>query len=129
MNVFAAAADVAIAAILCLLLHNSRTKFHKSNTLINKLASISALTEVFVGDNCLLATLDGVCGQHWPAHKVCEARRSGRILNFVLNRHTLSVCACISLITYFAAPLSFVYICFYFLMGRRASTSIYPPHS
>ena len=53
MNVFAAAADVAIAAILCLLLHSSRTKFHKSNTLINKLASIPAVTEVLVGANYL----------------------------------------------------------------------------
>ena len=85
MNVFAAAADVAIAAILCLLLHNSRTKFHKSNTLINKLASIPAVTEVLVEANSLLTTLDGVCRQHWPAHKVREARRSGRALNFVLS--------------------------------------------
>ena len=37
MNVFAAAADVAIAAILCTILHTSRTNFSKSNTLINKL--------------------------------------------------------------------------------------------
>ena len=42
MNVFAAVADVAIAAILCLLLNNSRTKFHRSNTLINKLVGIAA---------------------------------------------------------------------------------------
>ena len=37
MNVFAAVGDVLIAGILCTILHNSRTSFSRSNTLINKL--------------------------------------------------------------------------------------------
>ncbi|KAI0723430.1 hypothetical protein C8Q76DRAFT_395199 [Earliella scabrosa] len=83
MNVFAAAADVLIAAILCTLLHTSRTNFARSNTLINKLI-------IFAVNTGLLT----------------------------------SVCACISLITFFTLPNSFVYICFYFLIGRLYSNSL-----
>ncbi|RPD74470.1 hypothetical protein L226DRAFT_74988 [Lentinus tigrinus ALCF2SS1-7] len=83
MNVFAAAADVAIAAILCTILHTSRTNFSKSNTLINKLI-------VFAVNTGLLT----------------------------------SVCACISLITFFAMPGAFIYILFYFLIGRLYSNSL-----
>ncbi|KAI0751311.1 hypothetical protein C8Q80DRAFT_566226 [Daedaleopsis nitida] len=83
MNVFAAAADVAIAAILCTILHTSRTNFARSNTLINKLI-------VFAVNTGLLT----------------------------------SVCACISLITFFTVPDTFIYICFYFLIGRLYSNSL-----
>ncbi|KAI0773818.1 hypothetical protein C8Q74DRAFT_1200479 [Fomes fomentarius] len=83
MNVFAAAADVLIAVILCTILHASRSDFSQSNTLINKLASTGSQTS-----NCY------------------------------------SVCACISLITFFAIPNTFVYIGFYFMIGRLYSNSL-----
>ncbi|OSC96738.1 hypothetical protein PYCCODRAFT_1378605 [Trametes coccinea BRFM310] len=83
INAFAAAGDVCIAAILCTILHNSRTGFNKSNTLINKLM-------VFAVNTGLLT----------------------------------SVCACLSLITILALPNTFVYICFFFLVGRLYSNSL-----
>ena len=113
MNVFAAVADVFIAAILCWLLHTSRTKFSKSNTLINKLVRYHL--EVFRVQIANVVILDDICGQHWFADEVRASVRSFRNL---IQRHN-SVCACISLITYFAVPNSFIYIAFYFLMGRR----------
>ncbi|KAI0713215.1 hypothetical protein C8Q76DRAFT_730655 [Earliella scabrosa] len=83
MNVFAAVGDVLIAGILCTILHNSRTSFSRSNTLINKLM-------VFAVNTGLLT----------------------------------SVCACISLITFWALPNTFVYITFYFLIGRLYANSL-----
>ncbi|TBU32163.1 hypothetical protein BD311DRAFT_817208 [Dichomitus squalens] len=83
MNVFAAVPDVTIAAILCTILHRSRTRFSKSNTLINRLIAFSINTGLLT-----------------------------------------SVCACISLITFFALPNTFVYICFFFLIGRLYSNSL-----
>ncbi|KAH9943025.1 uncharacterized protein BXZ73DRAFT_97089 [Epithele typhae] len=48
-----------------------------------------------------------------------------KLILFAVNTGLLtSVCACISLITYFTLPLSFVYICFYFLMGRLYANSL-----
>ncbi|CDO74087.1 hypothetical protein BN946_scf185043.g137 [Trametes cinnabarina] len=83
INAFAAAGDVCIAAILCTILHNSRTGFNKSNTLIN------------------------------------------RLMVFAVNTGLLtSVCACLSLITILALPNTFVYICFFFLVGRLYSNSL-----
>ena len=110
MNVFAAVADVFIAAILCWLLHTSRTKFSKSNTLINKL--VRNHLEVFRVQIANVVILDDICGQHWFAYEVRALVRSFRNLMQRPN----SVCACISLITYFAVPNSFIYIAFYFLM-------------
>ncbi|KAI0807244.1 hypothetical protein C8Q74DRAFT_1362770 [Fomes fomentarius] len=83
MNVFAAVGDVLIAAILCTILHQSRTSFSRSNTLINKLM-------VFAVNTGLLT----------------------------------SICACISLITFWALPNTFVYITFYFLIGRLYANSL-----
>ncbi|TFK79458.1 hypothetical protein K466DRAFT_606132 [Polyporus arcularius HHB13444] len=83
MNIFAAVADVTIAAILCTLLHRSRTKFARSNHLINKLT-------VFAVNTGLLT----------------------------------SVCACASLLTFFVIPKSFIYITFYFLIGRLYCNSL-----
>ncbi|KAI0334812.1 hypothetical protein GY45DRAFT_1367269 [Cubamyces sp. BRFM 1775] len=83
INAFAAAGDVTIAAILCTILHRSRTGFSKSNTLIN------------------------------------------RLMVFAVNTGLLtSVCACLSLITIVALPNTFVYICFFFLVGRLYSNSL-----
>ncbi|KAH9894219.1 hypothetical protein C8Q73DRAFT_745781 [Cubamyces lactineus] len=83
INAFAAAGDVTIAAILCTILHQSRTGFSKSNTLIN------------------------------------------RLMVFAVNTGLLtSVCACLSLITIVALPNTFVYICFFFLVGRLYSNSL-----
>ncbi|EIW61832.1 uncharacterized protein TRAVEDRAFT_35274 [Trametes versicolor FP-101664 SS1] len=83
INAFAAAGDVTIAAILCTILHYSRTGFSKSNTLIN------------------------------------------RLMVFAVNTGLLtSVCACLSLITIVALPNTFVYITFFFLVGRMYSNSL-----
>ncbi|KAI0356730.1 hypothetical protein OH77DRAFT_1423700 [Trametes cingulata] len=83
INAFAAAGDVTIAAILCTILHFSRTGFSKSNTLIN------------------------------------------RLMVFAVNTGLLtSVCACLSLITILSLPNTFVYICFFFLVGRLYSNSL-----
>ncbi|KAI0637763.1 hypothetical protein C8Q77DRAFT_1214782 [Trametes polyzona] len=83
INAFAAAGDVTIAAILCTILHMSRTGFSRSNTLIN------------------------------------------RLMVFAVNTGLLtSVCACLSLITIVALPDTFIYICFFFLVGRLYSNSL-----
>ncbi|KAI0771484.1 hypothetical protein BD413DRAFT_54768 [Trametes elegans] len=83
INAFAAAGDVTIAAILCTILHRSRTGFTKSNTLIN------------------------------------------RLMVFAVNTGLLtSVCACLSLITIVALPDTFIYICFFFLVGRLYCNSL-----
>ncbi|KAI0801433.1 hypothetical protein C8Q74DRAFT_491612 [Fomes fomentarius] len=83
INIFAAAADVAIAAILCTILHTSRTGFHRSNLLINRLIVFSVNTGLLT-----------------------------------------SICACMSLITILALPNTFVYITFFFLIGRLYSNSL-----
>ncbi|OJT07350.1 hypothetical protein TRAPUB_1816 [Trametes pubescens] len=83
INAFAAAGDVTIAAILCTILHYSRTGFSKSNTLIN------------------------------------------RLMVFAVNTGLLtSICACLSLITILALPNTFIYITFFFLVGRMYSNSL-----
>ncbi|KAI0710831.1 hypothetical protein C8Q76DRAFT_798357 [Earliella scabrosa] len=55
--------------------------------------------------------------------------RSNTLINklmvFAINTGLLtSVCACASLITFWVYPNTFVYICFYFLMGRLYSNSL-----
>ncbi|EMD41094.1 hypothetical protein CERSUDRAFT_91852 [Gelatoporia subvermispora B] len=83
VNALAAAGDVLIAAILCTMLHRSRTGFKRSDTLINKL------------------------------------------ILFTINTGFLtSVCAVLSLITIVALPNTFIYICFYFTLGRLYSNSL-----
>ncbi|PIL36727.1 hypothetical protein GSI_00416 [Ganoderma sinense ZZ0214-1] len=48
-----------------------------------------------------------------------------RLMVFAINTGLLtSVCACISLITFFAFPTTFIYICFYFLIGRLYANSL-----
>jgi len=83
VNALAAAGDVLIAAILCTMLHRSRTGFKRSDSLINKL------------------------------------------IIFTINTGFLtSVCAVLSLVTIVALPDTFVYICFYFTLGRLYSNSL-----
>ncbi|KAA1470133.1 hypothetical protein DENSPDRAFT_879477 [Dentipellis sp. KUC8613] len=83
INAITAATDVAIAAILCSLLHGSRTGFRRSDTMINKLM----LWTVNTG---LLTSVD----------------------------------AALALATHAALPSTFVYICFFFLLGRLYSNSL-----
>ncbi|KAI0756352.1 hypothetical protein C8Q80DRAFT_24866 [Daedaleopsis nitida] len=83
INIFAAAGDVLIAAILCTILQSSKTGFEHSNLLINKLM-------VFAVNTGLLT----------------------------------SICACTSLITILALPDTFIYITFFFLIGRLYSNSL-----
>ncbi|KAF8075270.1 hypothetical protein FPV67DRAFT_1665992 [Lyophyllum atratum] len=67
VNALAAAGDVLIAAILCTLLHRSRTGFHRSDTMINKLIVVAGNTFLYIAfffcigrlySNSLLATLN-----------------------------------------------------------------------
>ncbi|KAF8323559.1 hypothetical protein F5887DRAFT_1026056 [Amanita rubescens] len=83
VNALAAAGDVSIAAVLCLLLHKSRTGFHRSNTMINKLILFSVNTGLLT-----------------------------------------SLCALASLISIVVAGENFIYIAFYFCIGRLYSNSL-----
>ncbi|KAG6889776.1 hypothetical protein C0995_014706 [Termitomyces sp. Mi166 len=83
VNALAAAGDVLIALILCTLLHRSRTGFHRSDTMINKL-----------------------------------------ILFAVNTGFLTSLCAVASLISIVVAGKTFLYIAFYFCIGRLYSNSL-----
>jgi len=83
VNALAAAGDVLIAAILCTLLHRSRTGFHRSDTMINKL-----------------------------------------ILFAVNTGFLTSLCAVASLISILVAGNTFLYIAFFFCIGRLYSNSL-----
>ncbi|KAF8729145.1 hypothetical protein AX14_006327 [Amanita brunnescens Koide BX004] len=83
INALAAASDVMIAAILCTLLHKSRTGFQRSDTMINKL------------------------------------------ILFAVNTGLLtSLCAIASLISIVVSGETFIYIAFFFCMGRLYSNSL-----
>ncbi|KAG5717579.1 hypothetical protein E4T56_gene4462 [Termitomyces sp. T112] len=83
VNALAAAGDVLIAFVLCTLLHRSRTGFHRSDTMINKL-----------------------------------------ILFAVNTGFLTSLCAVASLISIVVAGGTFLYIAFYFCIGRLYSNSL-----
>ncbi|GLB41510.1 hypothetical protein LshimejAT787_1001100 [Lyophyllum shimeji] len=83
VNTLAAAGDVLIAAILCTLLHRSRTGFHRSDTMINKLILFAVNTGVLT-----------------------------------------SLCAVASLISIVVAGDTFLYIAFFFCIGRLYSNSL-----
>ncbi|KAF8631313.1 hypothetical protein AX15_002459 [Amanita polypyramis BW_CC] len=83
VNALAAASDVLIAASLCTLLHRSRTGFHRSDTMINKLILFT------VNTGCLT-----------------------------------SLCAVASLISIVVAGETFLYIAFFFCIGRLYSNSL-----
>jgi len=83
VNALAAAGDVLIAAILCTLLHRSRTGFRRSDTMITKL-----------------------------------------ILFAVNTGFLTSVCAVASLISITVAPKTFLYIAFFFCLGRLYTNSL-----
>ncbi|KAH9855309.1 hypothetical protein C2E23DRAFT_615472 [Lenzites betulinus] len=83
VNSIAAAGDIVIAAILCVILHKSRTGFRKSNILINKL------------------------------------------MIFAVNTGALtSICATLTFISVLASPNTFIYITFFFFMGRLYANSL-----
>ncbi|KAF5316761.1 hypothetical protein D9619_006843 [Psilocybe cf. subviscida] len=83
VNALAAACDVLIAATLCLLLHFSRTGFHRSDTMINKLILFSVNTGFLT-----------------------------------------SLCAVASLISIVVAGNTFLYIAFFFCIGRLYTNSL-----
>ncbi|KAI0800111.1 hypothetical protein C8Q74DRAFT_391847 [Fomes fomentarius] len=84
MNATAAAADIAIAAVMCMLLQIHKSGLQRSNMIVNKL--------MFMIVNTGLLT---------------------------------SACACIALITHLVWPDTYVYICFFFLIGRLYSNSLF----
>ena len=77
--------------------------------------------------SALLPRTDGLRCQHRLAHQVrsplpplrlrLRGRSGGKANLGTVKR--CSVCACLSLITILALPNTFVYICFFFLVGRR----------
>ncbi|RXW17156.1 hypothetical protein EST38_g8698 [Candolleomyces aberdarensis] len=83
VNALAAAGDVLIAATLCTILHRSRTGFHRSDTMINKLILFSVNTGFLT-----------------------------------------SLCAVGSLITIVVAGHTFLYIAFFFCIGRLYTNSL-----
>ncbi|KIK02541.1 hypothetical protein K443DRAFT_96699 [Laccaria amethystina LaAM-08-1] len=83
VNALAAAGDVLIAGTLCIILHRSRTGFHRSDTMINKLILFSVNTGVLT-----------------------------------------SLCAIASLISIVVAGHTFLYIAFFFCIGRLYSNSL-----
>lgn len=83
VNVLAAAGDVLIAGTLCTLLHFSRTGFHRTDTIINKLIIFSVNTGLLT-----------------------------------------SLCAVASLVSILAAGETFIYIAFFFCMGRLYTNSL-----
>ncbi|EPQ50151.1 hypothetical protein GLOTRDRAFT_141615 [Gloeophyllum trabeum ATCC 11539] len=83
VNGLAAAGDVAIAIVLCTMLHRSRTGFRQSDTMITKLI-------IFCVNTGLLT----------------------------------SACAVLSLVFIAALPNTFIYICFYFTLGRLYLNSL-----
>jgi len=82
VNVLAAAGDVLIAIVLCIMLQKSRTGFKRTDTMIKKLIIFTMNTGL-----------------------------------------TTSICAVASLISIIAAPTSFIYIAFYFNLGRCYTNS------
>lgn len=83
VNALAAAGDVLIAATLCILLHRSRTGFHRSDTMINRLILFSVNTGFLT-----------------------------------------SLCAVASLISITVAGSTFLYIAFFFCIGRLYTNSL-----
>ncbi|KAJ3513803.1 hypothetical protein NLJ89_g2747 [Agrocybe chaxingu] len=83
VNALAAAGDVLIAGILCTLLHLSRTGFHRSDTMINKLILFAVNTGVLT-----------------------------------------SLCAIASLISIVVVGDTFLYIAFFFCIGRLYTNSL-----
>jgi len=83
INALAAAGDVLITAVLCILLNRSRTGFQRSDTLINNLILFAVNTGVFT-----------------------------------------SLCAIASLATFVVQPQTFLYIAFFFCMGRFYTNSL-----
>ena len=55
MNIFGAAADVAIAATLIYLLQTSRTGFQRSDTIINRLILFSLNTGLLTGVDAIMS--------------------------------------------------------------------------
>lgn len=83
VNAVAAAGDILITVFLCTFLHQSRTGFHQSDTLINKLMLFSINTGLLT-----------------------------------------SVCAVMSLVSIIVWPDTFIYIAFYFCLGRLYCNSL-----
>jgi len=83
VNATAAACDVLITVVLCVLLHRARTGIRSSDTVINILIAFTVQTGMLT-----------------------------------------SLCAIASLVTITALPNTFIYICFYFFMGRLYCNSL-----
>ena len=138
MNISAAVTDVIIAAILCVILQRSKTghirsrrniegseykadfSSHRSNRLLNKLVCPKKAFWPVRHSGCLddRSSLQSILA-FLPGEPSTETQAS-RVLH---SDRTFSTCACLSLITFLALPGSYLYICFFLLMGRRTFPS------
>ncbi|KAF8812047.1 hypothetical protein BYT27DRAFT_7088201 [Phlegmacium glaucopus] len=98
VNALAAAGDVLIAATLCIILHLSRTGFHRQVTPVAQLKK-----RAFNIDRLYLPLLD-----------------SFNIQKLIL----LSICAVASLVSIVVAGHTFIYIGFFFCIGRLYTNSL-----
>ncbi|KAI0767201.1 hypothetical protein C8Q74DRAFT_1439388 [Fomes fomentarius] len=106
MNATAAAADVAIAAVMCRLLH-----IHKSGLKRYRFLTLRLL-------KCAMCRL--------TSRIIRSDRMVNKMIYITVNTGLLtSACACIALVTHLALRDSFVYICFFFLIGRLYSNSLF----
>ncbi|PPQ88744.1 hypothetical protein CVT25_008551 [Psilocybe cyanescens] len=112
VNALAAAGDVLIAATLCTLLHLSRTGFHRSDTMINKLILFSVNTGVLTS-MCAVASL------------VSVRRRSPSTLTSIRIIQLLTPCRFIYRVNKIVvAGNTFLYIAFFFCIGRLYTNSL-----
>ncbi|KAF9450684.1 hypothetical protein P691DRAFT_757922 [Macrolepiota fuliginosa MF-IS2] len=100
VNALAAAGDLLIATTLCIILHQSRTGFQRSDTMIKKLIVYSVNTGLLTR---LISSQDPVVSPNVPVD---------------------SLCAVASLVSIVLAGQTFFYIMFFFCIGRLYSNSL-----
>ncbi|KAI1792960.1 hypothetical protein LXA43DRAFT_300493 [Ganoderma leucocontextum] len=91
-----------------------------------QIKALSACMNIFaaVPDVAIAATLCTILYQSRTGSPK-SSMLINRLMVFAINTGLLtSVCACISLVTFFVFPNTFVYICFYFLIGRLYANSL-----
>jgi hypothetical protein len=97
VNAVAAAGDVLITVFLCAFLQRSRTGFHQSDNLINRLMLFTINTGLLTSV-CAVMSLISVC-------KISQMAR-----NSVPDSHAVQI---------IVWPDAFIYVAFYFCLGRR----------
>ncbi|RPD72009.1 hypothetical protein L226DRAFT_615032 [Lentinus tigrinus ALCF2SS1-7] len=122
----AKAYDLSVPHEISVLMGTSHRSTYKTFPELNKIKGLSlamnasaALTDVTIA--IILCTIL----QCSKTGNVKSNRLVNKLIAYTVNTGLLtSTCACVSLITYLALPGSFVYICFFLLMGRLYSNSL-----